>query len=847
MTTSFHSLPAAEALRALESGPGGLASGQASARLAEHGPNELLEGAARSRWRIFAAQFQSTMAALLAVAAVASFALGDAADMIAIVAILLLNGILGYVQEHQAEQAVAELRRMASPAARVRRDGAVIEIESRMLVPGDVILLEAGQIAPADARLLETASLAMQESALTGESDAVEKDAGATLPEETVAADRVNTVFAGTVATRGRGVAVITATGMKTEVGRIAHLLGQTAQDETPLQKRLEELGRKLVFVALLLVGVLVLEGLWRGESWRILMLTAISVAVAAVPEGLPVAVTIALALGARRMLARKALIRRLAAVETLGSVDVICSDKTGTLTENRMTVVAAAADGETLAIPGSATPAILRLLTAGALCNDAQKSSEGWNGDPTETALTDAAQKMGLDVEALRAASPRTGEVPFSSETKRMITAHADGTAIVKGASDAIYALCSIPPADLAALRTVHDDLAKRGQRILAFAEGRWDGGEIRDARFLGFLGMVDPPRADAARAIAACVPAGIRTVMITGDHPVTAQAIAAEIGIPAGRVTTGKELASLSPAEFDRAADEASVHARVAPEQKLMIVDSLRARGHVVAMTGDGVNDAPALKRADIGVAMGVGGTDVARQASDMVLLDNSFATIVEAVREGRVIYTNLRKFVLFLLACNTGELFVMLLGPLLGMPLPLLPLQILWMNLVTDGLPALALGADPPEPGIMDRPPRPSSMGILGGGLGWMILATGAALGMVTVAAGWFQWRVNDPSWQTLVFSALTLSQLAVAFGMRSEVLPLTRLGLTGNRYLLAATAATTAFQVAIVHVGPLQRLFRTVDLTAAEWALTAGIALTSLAAFEVCKAVRRRLTA
>jgi len=841
----YHCLDAAQALVELETHTSGLTAAEASERLSRHGPNEIESAAHRTALSILLSQFRSAMAALLGAGAVASVALGDWGDAIAILAILLLNGILGFVQEYRAERAVEHLRQLASPAARVRRGGQVAELESRLVVPGDVVLLEAGQVIPADGRLIESANLEAQEAVLTGESHPVAKDAGAILAQETDLAERVNLVFAGTAITRGRGAMAVTATAMKTEMGRIAALLHETHQEETPLQKRLDQLGKRLAAVAVLLVCLLAVIGYVNGEHPRVLLLTAISVAVAAVPEGLPVAVTIALALGARRMYARKALIRKLAAVETLGSVDVICSDKTGTITENRMTVVEAWAAGGTLALDAKPGAELRALLTPAVLCNDAEAAVRGWSGDPTEVALVEAAARCGVDPAAVRAQWPRVAEIPFSSETKWMFTPHsgdARSMGFLKGASSAVLERCrSVPAGALQA----HDEMAAKGLRVLAFASLETDAvAAPQQAEFLGFLGLQDPPRVEVREAIALCQSAGIRAVMITGDHPLTASHIAGTIGIPNHRVATGRELAGLTADQFREAALQVSVHARVAPEQKLRLVEVLRQNGHTVAMTGDGVNDAPALKRADIGVAMGLGGTDVARQASGMILLDNSFATIVAAVREGRVIFANLRKFVLFLLACNAGELWVMLLGPVAGMPLPLLPLQILWMNLVTDGLPALALGMEAAEEGVMRQPPRRAGTAIVSGPLAWMVAGTGAALGMLALGAGYWWWDRNIESWQTVVFTALTLSQLTLALGMRTETKPVWASDPRENPYLLGAIGITVAMHMAVIYAPPLQALFRTVPLGLNEWTACLAVSLLSLAAFEGAKALRQK---
>lgn len=782
-------------------GPVGLTHQEAARLLAVHGPNELQPPQVRSAWSLLIGQLSSSVMVLLLVAAVLSLLLRETADAIAIFVMIALNVVLGFTQEFRAERALESLRRLATPAVPVIREGMTHRISSRDLVPGDLLVVEAGQVAPADGELLEAVHLQVNEAALTGESLPVEKDPGGD-----------NLLHAGTTVTYGRGMARITRTGLETAIGKIASLVAKQPRMATPLEVRLEHLGRRLALAAIALVAVLMVEGWLRGEAWRVLLLTAISMAVAAVPEGLPAAVTIALALGSQRMLKRNALIRRLSAVETLGSVTVICTDKTGTLTENRMRVA------QTVADPADES----LVLLAAALNNDATRGPNGWEGDPTEAALVEAAEQAGLDVATLRRDLPRIAEVPFSSERKTMTTVHrvdrwpegirnplppgAREIAIVKGAVD------RLPVA-----APSQDALAARGLRVLGTA---WAASAEGPFRYLGMLGLEDPPRPEAKDAVAQCRAAGIRPIMLTGDHALTAANIAASLGF---------------------AAD--SVYARVTPEEKLKIIESLQSEEQVVAMTGDGVNDAPALQRADIGVAMGRGGTAVARDASDMILLDDNFATIVAAVREGRAIYDNLRKFVLFLISCNSGELWVMIGAPLLGMPLPLLPLQILWMNLVTDGLPALALGVEPPEPAIMERPPLSRKESFLGRGLAGTILWIGALIAVLCLSCGWFWWRAGDPSWQTGVFTLLTCSQLTLSLAMRSERASLWSLGLFSNRALTASVVVTLLLQLAVIYWGPLQVVFDTKPMPASNLALCMGMSLLVPAAYEVSKALRR----
>ena len=742
----------------------GLSGSEAVVRLNSFGPNELIDRGQKSPWSILWEQMTALMVVILIVAAGASAVVGDFKDAIAILTIVILNALLGFSQEYRAEKAMAALKRMSTPLVRVRRDGQVREIPSRDLVPGDVVLLEAGNVVPADLRLIESANLRVQEAALTGESEPVEKDTLVLEGKEATIGDRRNMAFMGTVVTYGRGAGLVAETGMNTEIGAIAAMIQTVESAPTPLQKRMDQLGRGLAIAAFALVAVIFVTGLFRGETLKTMFLTAISMAVAAVPEGLPAVVTIALALGAQKMLKRNALIRKLPAVETLGSVTVICSDKTGTLTENKMTVTALDVAGHRLDLiehlRGAGPvlergderlsvlklkPALPLMLVGSALCNDAVLKSDAGTpghyqtvGDPTEGALLVAAARMGMLKSDLDALLPRVAEVPFESERKRMSTIHRrpePGKPVpvplkglgekpylcfTKGSVDGLLELSREVWTDerrepmteewRKRISAANDQLAGKGVRVLGVAFRALDevpktlnSGEVeRDLVFVGMIGMIDPPRAEVKAAVATCKTAGIRPVMITGDHPLTARYIAHELGIAdeKDRVLTGLELEKMSVEQLEEIVEQVSVYARVSPEHKLKIVQALQDKGHVVAMTGDGVNDAPALKKSDIGVAMGITGTDVSKEAADMVLRDDNFTTIVAAVEEGRVIYDNIRKFIKYLLSCNSGELWVMLLAPFFGMPLPLSPLQILWMNLVTDGLPALALGVEPPE---------------------------------------------------------------------------------------------------------------------------------------------------
>jgi Ca2+-transporting ATPase len=847
----------------------GLSRDEAEERAGRYGLNELNERRLKSPWTILWEQLTSTMDLILIFAAVVSFALGEWTDAFAILAIVAVNALLGLRQEYKAEKAMAALKKMAVPTVRVRRSGSIQLISSRLLVPGDLVLLDGGARVPADGRLIEAANLLVEEAALTGESLAVEKSATWLSERDVVLADRINMVFMGTSVNQGRAVMLVTATGMQTELGKIAEMIQGVDRSATPLQLRLDRLGKVLAVAALLLVAVIFGLGLWREGTahLRELFLTAVSMAVAAVPEGLPAVVTIALALGAQRMLSRHALVRKLLAVEALGSVSVICSDKTGTLTENRMVVRTLIAGGTRYEtpLPGGAEipPELFLALMAGSLCNDAEVSIDGAtrtiHGDPTENALLNVAEEAGIRKAEWEGRWPRVAEIPFDSERKRMTTLHRVGDAptpastlvagsapwlsFTKGAVDGLLTVCDrillngevLPLDNEAAARVAdHNDLlAREGLRVLGFACAPWpDPIENADAKrlekglvFIGLMALHDPPRREVKDAVALCRSAGIRPVMITGDHPLTARHIASELGILThdGQVVTGNQLDEMDTAERNRTLVSATVFARVSPETKLAIVSALQAEGQIVAMTGDGVNDAPALKRANIGVAMGITGTDVSKEASDIVLLDDNFATIVATVAEGRTIYDNIRKFIKYLMTTNSAELWVMLTAPFLGMPLPLLPLQILWMNLVTDGLPALALGVEPPERDVMRRPPVGAKESIFAGGTGFHILWVGLLMGLVSLALGWFYWRLEgmegseETRWQTMVFTILTLSQMAHVLAIRTGMDSLFRVGLWSNRPLILAVLATFAFQLILLYTPFFQQIFGLVPLT------------------------------
>jgi len=862
---TWHQRTVAETLTHLKASDSGLDLAEVVRRRAEFGPNELTGSRSRSPLAILASQFANYMIMVLIVAAIISGFVGDLADTIVIGAIIVLNAVIGFFQEYRAERSLAALRAMAAPTAMVRRDGRLTTVPAAELVPGDIVALDAGRIVPADLRLVEAPGLRVNESALTGESVPVDKVTAPIAAADPPLGDRHNMAYKGTAVTNGRGLGVVVNTGMRTEFGRIAGLLSDTASVATPLQRRLRVFGRGLAVVVLTICAIIFATGLLRGEAALPMFLTALSLAVAAIPEALPAVVSIALAAGAQKMLAQRALIRRLPAVEALGAVTVICSDKTGTLTANAMRVEQYWCDGLRSPEFGDG-PAWDLLQDAMTVSHDAAHDEAGLPvGDPTEVALLIAAQHIGRIRPRNVAAMPRTAELAFDAERKCMTTLHqrADGRvlSITKGAPESIVELCGrtrqgsgTVACDRAALLAVADDMAADGLRVLGVGVREWPGipadmtprSVERDLDFIGFIGLLDPPRAEAAEAIATCLRAGVVPVMITGDHPTTARAIADRLGLLASGtpVLTGAEIDRLPPEEIDGRIASTRVFARVTPEHKLRIVTALQGQGQIVAMTGDGVNDSPALRRADIGVAMGVTGTDVAREAGDMVLLDDNFATVVRAVREGRRIYDNLRRFIRYALTTNSGEIWTIFLAPFLGLPMPLLPIQILWVNLLTDGLPGLALAAEPAEKNIMHRPPRPPGESMFAHGLGLHALLIG--LLMAAMALGVQAWHVGQgsPLWQTMVFTVLCFTQLGHVLAVRSERTSLLTLGLLSNLPLLGAVTLTVALQLAVVYVPVLNPLFHTVPLPAADLALCFATALVILGVVEIEKWVRRR---
>ncbi len=868
-----------------------------------HGSNVLVQSRGTSPLKILWQQFTATLVLILIAAAGLSAYLGKTLEAVAIMAIVVLFGLLGFFQEYRAERAIAALRTMSTPVVRVRRGGQVAEISAEQIVVGDVVLLEAGSVVPADMRLVDVAGLRIQEAPLTGESEPVDKSVAMLTLEEAPLGDRVNMAYMGTSVTYGRGSGIVTSVGMATELGKVAGLIQGVEQEATPLQVRLNSVGRSLAFVGVGAAAVVGGMGLAVGEPIEDVLLTAISTMVAVVPEGLPAVVTLTLALGSQRMLRRNALIRKLPAVETLGSVTVICSDKTGTLTQNRMTVTCVDVAGHRTTVeelverghvslepiqPVPSPAAAVRLTLLGAaLCNDASiqlRPEDGEQvtiGDPTETALLVAAVRSGLNLEDMSSRFPRVGEIPFDSDRKRMTTVHGlseqgwsgfdtQYIAFVKGAVDGLLEQTSRvwlddQPIDLddgwkERILSANDELAEDGMRVLGVAMKPITGSEAdqgleENLVFLGLIGIIDPPRQEVADAVERCLTAGIRTVMITGDHPKTALAIARRLGIPGSGALTGAQLETMDRDELIAAIAGVSVFARVSPEHKLRVVDAFSARSEVVAMTGDGVNDAPALRQAHIGVAMGITGTDVSKEAADVVLRDDNFTTIVSAVEEGRVIYDNLRRFISYAVAGNIGKVLVMLIWPLpfiaTGVvpldPVALLPLQLLWLNLLTDGLLGLSLGAEPADRDVMSRSPVDPSSGLFSEGLGRHTIATGLWIGTIALAVGFWYHETGDPAWQTVMFTSLAMMQVVQAFAVRSHNRSVLESNLFGNRVMNVMVPMVLLLQVMAVNLpGLSDRVLGLTPLSLADWgvALLAGIVF--LAGPEVWKRAWHRRT-
>jgi P-type Ca2+ transporter type 2C len=922
----WHSLEPKLALQQLStSADTGLTKEEVQKRLQKYGPNELEESGGRSSWEILVDQFKNIMLLMLIAVAFISgildlldwqkkLAAGEFPfkDTIAILAIVILNGILGYVQESRAEQALAALKKLSSPNVRVIRNGSQMEIAGKDLVPGDIMLLEAGVQVSADGRIIEQSNLQIRESALTGEAEAVNKQSEITLPEDAGLGDRINSVFQGTEVLQGRGKILVTNTGMTTELGKIATMLQSVESEPTPLQQRMTQLGNVLVTGSLILVAIVIVGGMVHAyatgvtgdklfNTFRELVEVSLSMAVAVVPEGLPAVITVTLALGTQRMVKHNALIRKLPAVETLGSVTTICSDKTGTLTQNKMVVQKVFTNHQAFQVTGEGYapqgefkldgrqvsledhPAISALLVACATCNDSllQHKDGQWTilGDPTEGALVTLAAKGGIEKDQWESKLPRVREFPFSSERKRMsIIAKMEpvdtGSLVgnldpmlknrvkdeqylmfTKGSPELVLARCKFIEngkqfIDLnddirKVVLAENDNMASNGLRVLGFAykpltevppEGSDEVSE-QELVWLGLVGMLDAPRPEVRAAVQECRDAGIRPVMITGDHQLTARAIAKDLGIAQGdndRVLIGQELQKMSDQELEKQVDLVSIYARVAPEHKLRIVQALQRRGRFVAMTGDGVNDAPALKQADIGIAMGITGTDVSKEASDMILLDDNFATIVAATKEGRVVYTNIRRFIKYILGSNIGEVLTVAAAPLLGLGgVPLSPLQILWMNLVTDGLPALALAVEPPEPDVMKRAPFSPRESIFARGLGAYMIRIGIVFAIITIAMmAWAYNYTHQPgypepdSWKTMVFTTLCLAQMGHAIAIRSNNRLIIEMNPLSNPYVLGAVVVTSALQLMLVYVPPLRAFFGTQVLDSTELLVCIG---------------------
>jgi Ca2+-transporting ATPase len=861
--------------RSQEKALAGLTQQEAADKLLKEGENKLIQARRISPVVLFLEQFKDIITMVLLAATLASLFLGETADAITIIIIIVMNSILGFVQEYRTERSLEALKELSAPQAAVLRDGKETVIAAKHIVRGDVLILESGDRIPADCVLAEGGNIRTDEAILTGESVPVEKHIcfdleSPQLPKESM-------LYMGTNVTAGRGKAVVTGTGMNTEMGKIAHMLQSIESEDTPLKKHLNRIGKELVMICLGVCVLIILAGLYHGETIYNMFLSGISLAVAAIPEGLPAIVTVCLAIGVQRMLKKNALVRKLPAVETLGSIDVICSDKTGTLTENKMTVKKVFVNNTTLHLAGgsytvsgdtvfsSRAPldpkshnGLNMLLTIGALCNNAELREDGIYGDPTEAAILMASRKGGID-KAHLSGYKRVFELPFDSDRKLMSviykTHQNEFLLFVKGAPDRILDLCNqqlteegvamLTGVEKEHILAVNDKQAADALRVLAFAYKKLEklpGSFIardmeRNLIFVGLEGMIDPPRPEAAAAIKSCYKAGIKPVMITGDHKVTAVAVARELGmeLQGKEVITGDELEMMSDHELEAVVEEVPIYARVSPRHKLRIVQALKRKNNTVAMTGDGVNDAPALKEADIGVAMGKNGTDVAKEAAAMVLLDDNFATIVSAIEEGRMIYDNIRKFIRYLLSCNLGEILMMGAAAFIGMPLPLIPIQILWLNLVTDGLPALALGVDPPDRDIMSRPPRKNNEGIFSKGLGSHIAVSGFFIGLGSLLSFlvFMNLTAGDlAKSRTAAFATMIVAELIFSFECRSEYRNIFRSGMFKNKYLVLAVAVSVILTLLVIYTPFLSRIFMTTALSMKDWLLVLSFSVIEL---------------
>ena len=883
----WHTRTIEQTFAELKSQPSGLSQAEAAERTLQYGANEIQAAKRISAWEILLDQFKNILILILLGATAISLFLGHGIESIAIAVIVLFAVLLGFIQEYRAERAIEALKQMAAPTASVLRDGMEVKIPARELVPGDVILLHTGDRMPADARLLEAVNLQIEEAALTGESVAVEKHTNPLSSNDLPVGDRKNMVYAGTAATYGRGKALVVATGMQTEFGKIAQLLQTVETGKTPLQHNLDKVGTALARAAFVVVAMIVALGLFRGQPFVEMLIFGIALAVAVVPEALPAVVTISLAIGVQKMVKRNALIRRLPAVETLGSTSVICSDKTGTLTKDEMTVRKIFAAGQLFSVSGAGyspvgefslngsgaiapTTGLQKLLTAATLASDTHliadeenESGSEWSikGDPTEGALVVAAAKAGLQKESLDSEYPRVQEIPFSSETKRMTTLHQTNrnlTAYAKGAPEMILESCDwhltsdgVKPFDYAGRKqalAMAQDMAGEALRVLAISTKADATLETAQTGmiFLGLAGMIDPPRPEAKSAIATCAQAGIRAVMITGDHPVTAQAVARELGLlKTGRVVTGAELEAMSDEQFKREVETIEVYARVSPAHKLRVVTALQANGHIVAMTGDGVNDAPSLKKADIGIAMGITGTDVTKEAAAMMLTDDNFASIVAAVEEGRGVFDNIKKYLMYLLSSNIGEIGLMAGSALLGLPLPLTAVQILYVNLATDGLPALALAVDPSEKDLMKRKPRNPRTGIFTRPVVSLMVAGGVWSTIINL--GLFTWAVNSgrsiEQAMTMTFVSLVLIQFFKAYNFRSDRNSVFHKTFA-NKWLNIAIVWEIVLLLLIVYVPALHEPFNTFSLPLVDWLIVLGLSLTISPVLELVKWMERR---
>jgi Ca2+-transporting ATPase len=883
-SAAWHTLAREQVEQQLQTSSAGLDEQAARARLEEYGPNELEMGHKVSALKILLAQFQNVLLLILIIATVISAFMGHGVETVVIAIIVVFAVGLGFYQEYRAERAMEALAKMAAPQATVIRGGKELHLPARDLVPGDLVLLKAGDKVPADCRLVEIANLQAEEAALTGESMPSEKQTKPLADEDLAVGDRKNMVWSGTAITYGRGKGIVIATGMNTEFGKIARMLSSVEISRTPLQENLDRVGRTLGYVAIVIVLAIVGLGLARGEKFTSMLIFGIALAVAVVPEALPAVVTVSLAIGVQRLAKRHALIRRLPAVETLGSTSVICSDKTGTLTRDEMTVRRVHADGQELDVSGAGyeprgefssggnridpSEIVAELLRAGVLASDAKITHEGENrwhveGDPTEGALVTVAAKAGFEKSKVESEWPRIAEIPFSSETKRMTTLHegqGGKVAYTKGAPEILLERCTRQQTTSGGVemtperrQAVLDDaqrMAAKALRVIALAKKQTDSleGADRDLTLLGLVGMIDPPRSEAQAAVKKCEAAGIKVVMITGDHPVTAKAVAQELGIAKiGHVVTGRELDDFDDERLKQEVERIEVYARVSPAHKLRVVKALQERGHIVAMTGDGVNDAPALRKADIGIAMGITGTDVTKEAAEMTLTDDDFASIVAAVEEGRGIYGNIKKYLMYLLSANLGEIGLMMGASLSGLPLPLSAVQILYINLATDGLPALALALDPPEDDIMRRPPRNSRLGIFTWPVLRLMIAGGvwSAVANLLLFAGALRLGYTTAESMTMVFVSLVLMEFFKAYGYRSDHQHVLHRPFV-NRWLNLAIGWELVLLVLILYVPILQHAFGTTPLGWGQWVLIAFWAHTILPVLELVKWLERRGT-